>query len=153
VLREAPRRIPAILAAVKEADCVARRVSQVRFPPEPRLVARLRLEPKPRRLELPHRGVEVFELEIDDDTVVVRNPRYAMKREGGSPDRALEPRVIRRIADDLTEAESEIEREGGLQVDTGNGYLVEIHREDDSLLRDGPSRSRDEATQAWKSAR
>lgn len=70
---KAPRRIPAVLACMKEADPIARRIAQVHFTPKPRLILRPRLELKTCARELLHCGVKIFELEVDDDAVSVRH--------------------------------------------------------------------------------
>ena len=109
--REAPRGVATILAGLKQTYPDARRVSQMRFAPEPRLVVRSCLEPKARRLELLHLGVEVFELEVDDDGLIGCHVRHALKGKRGSTDGTLESRVVRRIADDLAQAKPAIKRD------------------------------------------
>ena len=89
---------------MEEADPIARRIAQASLPPEPRLILRPRLEPKTCSRQLLHFGVKIFELEVDDDAVAVGNMGYSMQGERGVADRALEPRVVRRIADDQTQA-------------------------------------------------
>jgi hypothetical protein len=128
IVVKAPRRIPAVLARVKEADPIARRITQVGFTPKPWLILGSGLELKAGNRQLLNFGVNVLELEIDNDAIRVRHGGCSVERERGVADRALEPRVVRRIADDQTQAEPSIEGDGGIEVDAGHRYLVEVHK-------------------------
>jgi hypothetical protein len=78
MLWKAPRRIPAVLSRMKEADSIARRIAQVRFTPKPRLILRPGLELKTCSRELLHCGVKIFKLEVDDNAVSVRHMGYSV---------------------------------------------------------------------------
>ena len=139
----APRRIPAIHTGMEKADAVAGRIAQICLTPEPGLVPGLRLELKPRGLQFAHCGVEIFELEVDNDTTISGKLRRAVQGEGGAANGALEAGVVGRAAHDLAQPERSIERHRGRQVGAGHSYLIEVHR------KNTRARRKQEARKSW----
>src|SRR5688572_313544 len=114
---------------MKEADAVARGIAQVRLAPQPWLIPRLAIELNAGRRELTDPRVQILELEIHDDTMGARHASAPVQRERRVADGALEPRIVRRIADDQPQAEASIESDRGQKVRARHGDLVEVHAE------------------------
>ena len=107
---DAPRRVTTVHPGMKEADLVSSRIPEICLAPKPGLILRLHLKLDPRGLHLVHCRIEIFELEVDDNTAVARNVQHAMNRERGAANRAFEARVVGRAAHNLAEAERSVER-------------------------------------------
>lgn len=126
-LWKAPGRIAAVDARVIEADSITRRIAQVRFPPQPWLISGSGLEPDTRAHQLLHGRVQIMELEVHDDSARRRGGEATVQRKGGCTDWTCEPRVVRWIVDDEAQPEPSVEGNRGVEVSTGDCYLVEVH--------------------------
>src|SRR5205085_7620777 len=119
-----PRRKAARFSGLVKEDDVAVGIAQPRFAPHPRLVARAMLERNPAPPQLLDALIEIVAFEVDRsgrDDLLFGVDLDRERHSAGS----LEASVVRRIADDLLEAELFVEGDRPVVIGAGDGHLVE----------------------------
>jgi hypothetical protein len=121
-----PRRAKAVGAGMVKAYHVARRIRKACFTPQPRFVAWLLSESKPFGLKLSNRLIKFGALKVHNGWWGLDKRLDSMNRERCVTDSGLEARVVRSV-NDKCKPHASVKRDGGRDIDSGKGDLIEFH--------------------------
>ena len=120
-----PGRETAVVAAMKQAQRIARRIAQPRFAPAPVMVCGRAIKGNSRSLQIRDLCVEIVAFEIDQGRSRC-DLLHRVDREGLAGF-CLEPRIAGCRVDDLDEAKPLIKGDGPVIIQASQGYLIESH--------------------------